>query len=190
MAYAFQFHHHIKPTLVQRENLLDLARHLITRGYLLRRWNRLAFSADEAERAPLPTGAVIEGRKLPAMMPLAFGPLAGVPPRPRETWPQYGERAFAMPYGSALEGWLQSPLWNGIDPTPIGAGLRIAHALDHGVPSNWQGVKWNAEIQDYAYGWSSWEQLGLADWRDGEGRAEWALEQPIMLANAYGSRPT
>ncbi|KRA48797.1 hypothetical protein [Devosia sp. Root635] len=190
MSQAFQFHHFPKPTLAQRDNLLDLARHLITRAYLLRRWDKLVFSKAERERAPLGPDAVVEGRKLPAMMPLGFGPLVGVPPRAGETWSQYGERAFAMPYGSALEAWVQDAAWTAIDPTPIGVGLRIAQALEFGIPSNWQNVRWNAQIQDYAYSHTNWEQLELTGWRDGPGRAEWEIEQPLMVAAAYGGRPT
>jgi hypothetical protein len=99
MSSDLYVHHHLKPTAVQYQNLVDLAQHLIIRSALLRRWDRLVFSESEAERAPLPTGAVVEGRKMPAMMPLAHGPLAGVPARPGESWSQYGERAFLMPYG-------------------------------------------------------------------------------------------
>ena len=44
-------HHHLKPTLVQHDNLVELARHLITRSPLLRHYVRLVFSEYEDERA-------------------------------------------------------------------------------------------------------------------------------------------
>ena len=163
---------------MQYDNLVELAQHLITRSALLRRGNRLVFSESEAERAPLRPGAVIEGRRMPPMMPLAHGPLAGVPARPWETWSQYGERAFLMPYGSPLEQWLQRPHWRLTDPTPIGVGLRIAYALDYGVPENWERISYGADTSDYPLLDFMWERIGLDYWRIEDGRDEWTIEWP------------
>lgn len=190
MSSDLYVHHHLKPTAVQYQNLIDLARHLIIRSALLRQWNRLVFSESEAERAPLATGAVVEGRKMPAMMPLAHGPLAGVPARPGESWSQYGERAFLMPYGSLLEAWLQRPHWRLTDPTPIGAGLRLGYALDYGVPDNWERISYGADNSDYPSNGFVWERIGLDGWQIEEGRAEWEIEQKLIGAATFRSRPT
>jgi hypothetical protein len=180
MSSDLYVHHHLEPTAWQYDNLVALARHLITRSPLLRQYERLVFSEIEAERAPLPPAAVIEGRKMPAMMPLAHGPLAGVPARPDESWSQYGERAFAMPYGSLLEAWLQRPHWRMTDPTPIGAGLRIAYALDYGVPHNWERISYGADTSDYPHNGFMWDRLDLVAWHLQEGEAEWAIEWERM----------
>ena len=178
-------HHHLKPTLVQHDNLIELARHLITRSPLLRHYERLVFSEYEDERAPLPPDAVVEGRKMPAMMPLAHGPLAGVPARPGETWNQYGARAFCMPAGSPLEAWLQRPHWRLTDPTPIGAGLRLAYALDYGVPDNWERISYGADTSDYPHNGFIWERIGLPAWREHAGSAEWAIAWTQMQAVTF-----
>lgn len=171
-------HHHLKLTAVQRDNLVELMQHLVRFSALLRRNQLLVFSADEALRAPLPPDQVIAGRRMPPMMPLAHGPLAGVPPRPYESWSDYGARAFCMPFGSSLEAWLQRPHWAQTDPTPLGAALRIVHALEHGVPGNWDRVSSGADLSDYPYSGHALDALGLQGWREGVGAEEWEAEWP------------
>ena len=171
-------HHHLKPTSVQYDNLADLARHLITRSPLLRTYDKLVFSEHEWERAPLPPHAVVEGRKMPAMMPLAHAPLAGIPARQGESWSDYGARTMLMPYGSLLEQWVQRPHWRWTDPTAVGAGLRITYALNYGVPSNWAAISAGAATSDYPFSHFILEQIGLQGWRELEGRAEWAIVGP------------
>lgn len=165
---------------MQRQNLIELAQHLIRCATLLRHGALLVFSAHESERAPLPPDAVIEGRRMPPMMPLAHGPLAGVPARTGETWSDYGERAFLMSLGSPLEQWLQRPHWRMTDPTPIGVALRIMHALDYGVPGNWERISYGADQSNYPYDGHAWQRLDLAGWKEGEGLAEWDIEWQQM----------
>jgi hypothetical protein len=128
----------LRITPAQSDNLLTLARHLILQAEAIGAAGGLYF--DPAHMIDFqPTPQTVTARTGGPLPPVAHGPLAGIPALPGEDWQGYAERAFGirllLPDPFAL--WLQSPLWRRTEPSARGAGLRIAHALDDGIPGDY-----------------------------------------------------
>ena len=60
------------------------------------------------------------------------------------------------------------------------AKLRLAYALDYGVPDNWERISYGADTSDYPHNGFIWERIGLKGWREAAGRVEWDIEWEAM----------
>lgn len=147
----------------QYDNLLTLARYLILNSEAIEAGGGLLFDPchmlflehspqDVVERAPA------------GLPPLAHGPLAGIAPEAGEDWEDYCSRVLGIrtspPDPFCL--WLQSPLWGRTEPSAKGAGLRIAYAIDYGVPHNHVETAMGQAHADYDSNGFLWEKLELA----------------------------
>lgn len=144
----------------RQANLLRLGQHLVRQARAIRAAGGLAFGhEDMAGLRPSPQevrDAV--GVRLP---PLAHGPLAGIAAQPGEDWPGYVERVFGVSAHRPFMAWLQSPMWAKTEPSPEGAALRIAYALDYGVPHDHVEIAMGQAHTDYDSNGFLWEKLGL-----------------------------
>lgn len=83
------------------------------------------------------------------------GPAAGLKPTVNDVdWWVYIERVFGLPDGTQEWDWCFSAHWGefDIDNTPHGAGRRILHMLEHGVPVGfWDAdpTEWSDFVQVY-----------------------------------------
>lgn len=142
----------------RQANLLRLGQHLVRQGWAIRAAGGLAFGhEDMSGLQPLPQ-AVAMGVPLPV---LAHGPQAGIAALPGEDWPDYVQRVFGVYDHPPFMAWLQSPMWAKTEPSPEGAALRIAYALDYGVPHDHVEIAMGQAYTDYDSNGFLWEKLGL-----------------------------
>lgn len=134
----------------RQENLLTLGRYLVAQAEAIRADGGLGFGED--------MGRLDEAGPLP---PLAFGPAAGLPAAAGESWPDYCRRVFGVYDQRPFMAWLQSPMWAKTDPSPEGAGLRIAYVLDYGVPADHVEIAMGQAYSDYDRNRFVWEKLRL-----------------------------
>ncbi len=158
---------HLAPerlTVPDQHNLVALARHLILRAAEIESAGGLSFGlVDMAPFRPLPGDIAGIAGPLP---PLAHAPLAGIAALPGEDWPAYLLRAFGLSAGSPFMHWLQSDLWAKTEPSPVGAGLRIAYVLDYGVPHDHVEIAMGQAYTDYDSNGFLWERLNLSLFED------------------------
>lgn len=160
-------HFHTKRSGEQERNLVALGRYLVVNRQSIDAAGTLGFVDDGASAlSPGPGAASTAEHALPA---LSHGPRAGVAALPGETWSAYWERAFGIAPGNPMLSWLHAPPWSKTDPTAMGAGLRIAYALDYGVPHDHVEIAMGQAWSDYDASGFLWERLDIAP-VDDEGR--------------------
>lgn len=147
-------HHHRRRIGEQEDNLVALARFLILEADAIAAAGGLSFDAP----ALTPAGSLDTAGPVP---PLAFGPRAGIAPLSGEDWPAYYARVFDVFADDPLYAWVQSPDWRDTEPSPVGAGLRIAYALDYGTPHDYAAIAAGAHYADYDDSAFLWERIGL-----------------------------
>ena len=179
-------HHFPASTPEQCDNLLTLARYLVTNAEAIEARGGLCF--DPAYMIDFqPTPQAVTETAVRALTPLAHGPLAGIPALPDEDWEGYCLRVFGIrllsPGPFAL--WLQSPLWRRTESSAKGAGLRIAYALDYGIPGDYLEIAMGQAWTDYDQSGFLWEKLALPP-----GVVDDRLRQPIRDWPAWIGAPT
>lgn len=132
-------HYPLKSSPDQRENLARLADFLTAihdcdMPTHFDMWNFFV-DADETKRRPVRQEDYECGTIACAA---GFGPAAGVPALPDESWDGYIKRAFGVgSVGVSHDAiFLFNAHWAMTDNTAEGAALRIRYALDYGVPNN------------------------------------------------------
>jgi hypothetical protein len=141
------------------DNLLTLARHLAFNAAKIELGGGLCFHGGIME-TPLASPQLVSTAALP-LPPLAFGPGAGIAAAPGEDWDDYCGRAFGIRLFPAdpFCHWLQSPLWRRTELSAKGAGLRIAYALDCGVPHDHVEIAMGHAWTDYDHTGFIWDIL-------------------------------
>lgn len=157
-------HRFLACTPAQHDNLRALARYLVANGEAIDAGSGVLFDPaymiglaptpfDLADAAPAP--------QLIPLPPLAYGPLCGVEPLRNEGWDDYCERSFGvapMPPDSLCL-WLQSLLWRKTDDSATGAALRIAYALQYGIPHDHIEISMGQAWTDYDRSGFLWDEL-------------------------------
>lgn len=142
----------------RQDNLLTLGRYLVNHDRAIRAAGGLAFGFENmAGLRPLPEAVVGEGAT--SLPPLAYGPHAGLAPLPGEDWPAYVQRVFGVHAHPPFMSWLQAAMWRKTEPSPVGAALRIAYALDYGVPHDHVEIAMGQAHTDYDSNGFLWEKL-------------------------------
>lgn len=163
MTVSDRYEHHFPgSTPEQYDNLLTLARYLVHNAEAIEARGGLCFDPIYMiDFQPAPQAVTDTTDR--ALTPLAHGPLAGIPALPREDWEGYCLRAFGIrllwPDPFAL--WLQSPLWRRTEGSAKGAGLRIAYALDYGIPGDYLEIAMGQAWTDYDRSGFLWDKLAL-----------------------------
>jgi hypothetical protein len=141
-------HHHLKTSARQEANLVALARWLVTNHAVIDARRGLLFGMTTMRRfRPLP--ADIAGADEMPLPPLAYGPRAGVTPKPGDDWRSYLARSFAIQFEQPFIAWLQAEPWKTTEPSALGAALRIAYVLDYGVPHDYREIAAGEAGTDY-----------------------------------------
>jgi len=152
--------HHAPPiTPAQDGNLLALARYLVRNASAIDAQG-LRFG-DVSMRRFRPIPAAIEAPAETTLPPLAYGPAAGVTPRPRDDWRAYCIRCFGIEFDQPFIHWLQAKPWQTTEPSAVGAALRIAYVLDYGVPHDHAAIAGGTAWTDYDTNGFLWDRLGM-----------------------------
>jgi hypothetical protein len=153
-------HHHLKTNAAQEANLIALARYLVTNSAAIDARQGLLFGMTTMRRfRPLPAD-IVGSPEIP-MPPLAYGPLAGVTPKPGDDWRSYVARSFCVQFEQPFIHWLQAAPWKETEGSAMGAGLRIAYVLDYGVPHDYQQIAAAEAGTDYDTDGFLWDKLDL-----------------------------
>lgn len=143
----------------RQDNLITLAGYLVVNSGSIRAAGGLAFGYEDMTGfSPLP--AAIEMVAQGPRPPFAYGPQAGLRGEPGEDWPAYVQRVFGVHDHRPFMVWLQAAMWRKTEPSPIGAALRIAYALDYGVPHDFVEIAMGQAYTDYDSNGFLWEKLG------------------------------
>ena len=67
---------------------------------------------------------------------VGWAPFFGIRKKSTEPFVEYGHRVFNVTNDEWT--WLFANWWSDVDNTKEGAGLRIKHLLEHGLPDNWK----------------------------------------------------
>ncbi len=162
-AVSDRYEHHFQEHRVEQyDNLLTLARYLVVNAEKIDAAGGLLFDhAYMLDFEPMPEGVAADPPA--AMPPLAYGPLAGIAALPGEDWQDYCGRAFGIEIRPCDPFclWLQSPLWARTEPSALGAGLRIVHVLDLGVPHDHIEIAMGQAHTDYDRSGFLWDRLDM-----------------------------
>lgn len=143
----------------RQDNLITLGRYLVVSSGSIRAEGGLAFGHDDMTGfSPLPDAIAIVARG--PLPPLAHGPQAGLRAEPGEDWPAYVQRVFGVHDHRPFMVWLQAAMWGKTEPSPMGAALRIAYALEYGVPHDYVEIAMGQAHTDYDSNGFLWEKLG------------------------------
>jgi hypothetical protein len=153
-------HHPIKTNGAQERNLVALARHLVMNRDAIDARGGLVFGMTTMRRfRPLP--ADIAASDAIAMPPFAYGPFAGVPPKPGDDWRSYVARSFAVQFEQPFIHWVQAAPWKTTEGSALGAALRIVYVLDYGVPHDYQQIAAGEAGTDYDVDGFLWDRLKM-----------------------------
>jgi hypothetical protein len=153
-------HHHLKTNGAQEKNLIALARYLVTNSAAIDARQGLLFGLTTMRRfRPLPAD-IVGAPEIP-MPPLAYGPLAGVAPKPGDDWRSYVARSFCIQFEQPFIHWLQAAPWQETEGSAMGAALRIAYVLDYGVPHDYREIAEGKAGTDYDDNGFLWDKLDM-----------------------------
>ena len=190
----YRHHHYLAADAATRQGQLGQYRNLVTLGrYLVQQADAIAAHGGlvfDPSALPPPDQITQPG----GLPPFAHGPLAGLPALPHEDWPGYLARVFRITPGDVFWHWVTSPLWQKTEPSPQGAGLRIAYLLDYGVPQDHIEIAMGQAHTDYDSNGFLWEMLDLvptpeqsvrlSNWPKWEGAVDQAQKRATITLTA------
>lgn len=144
----------------RQDNLITLGRYLVVNSGSILAGGGLAFGYEDMTGfSPLPDAIAMDAQG--PLPPLAYGPQAGLRAEPGEDWPAYVQRVFGVHDHRPFMVWLQAGMWGKTEPSPVGAALRIAYALEYGVPHDHVEIAMGQAYTDYDSNGFLWEKLGM-----------------------------
>jgi hypothetical protein len=151
-------HFEYAPSHEHHANLLALARWLVNHRDEIAAAGGMYFGRVDPY-IPLPAEVAVG--PIVQLPPLGYGPLAGIAPKPGESWPAYRQRAFGIADDNPLLDWVQAAEWEATEPSPVGAALRIAYVMDFGVPWDYAEISRCEHDTDYDTSGFMWDRLDI-----------------------------
>jgi len=164
----------------RQDNLITLARYLVVNSGSIRAAGGLPFGCEDMTGFSPSPAAIATVAQVP-LPPIAYGPQAGLRAQPGEDWPAYVQRVFGVHGHRPFMVWLQAAMWGKTEPSPMGAALRIAYALEYGVPHDHVEIAMGQAYTDYDSNGFLWEKLGTLPPDDAQGYARPLRQWPAWI---------